>query len=58
MHLCVATPANRFDMELIDFDQKRDLDTVRDTFVDWSSKESKGVRVIFNVRERRLESFE
>ena len=51
MYLGVAALVSRFDMELYDFDQKRDLDIVRDTFVGLPSKESRGVRV--KVRDRK-----
>lgn len=50
MYLGVAALVSRFDMELDDFDQKRDLDIVRDCFVGLPSKESRGVRV--KVRRR------
>ena len=50
MYLGVAALVSRFDMELYDFDQKRDLDIVRDTFVGLPSKESRGVRVKVKTR--------
>ena len=51
MYLGVAALVSRFDMELYDFDQKRDLEIVRDTFVGLPSKESRGVRVKVRARE-------
>lgn len=53
MYLGVAALVSRFDMELYDFDRKRDLEIVRDTFVGLPSKESRGVRV--KVRDRKRE---
>ena len=52
MYLGVAALVSRFDMELYDFSQKRDLDIVRDTFVGLPSKESRGVRVKVKSREQ------
>lgn len=51
MYLGVAALVSGFDMELYDFDQKRDLDIVRDTFVGLPSKESRGVRVKLRSRK-------
>ena len=51
MYLGIAALVSRFDMELFDFDQKRDLDIVRDCFIGLPSKESKGVRVKVSIRE-------
>lgn len=45
MYLGIAALVSRFDMELYEFDSKRDLDIVRDCFIGLPSKESKGVRV-------------
>jgi cytochrome P450 len=50
MYLGIAALVSRFDMELHDFDPKRDLDIVRDCFIGLPSKESKGVRVNVSVR--------
>lgn len=52
MHLITAALVTRFDMKLHDFDQKRDLDTVRDAFIGLPSKESRGVRVEISTRKR------
>ena len=51
MYLGIATLVSRFDMELHDFDQKRDLDIVRDCFIGLPSRASKGVRVKVKARE-------
>lgn len=46
IYLAVAALVSRFDLKLVDFDRRRDLDTVRDCFVGLPSKESRGLRVI------------
>ena len=51
MYLGVAALVSRFNIELYDFDQQRDLDIVRDCFIGLPSKESKGVRVKVRVRD-------
>ncbi|KAK5119639.1 hypothetical protein LTR85_007468 [Meristemomyces frigidus] len=51
MYLCIAALVHGFEMELYDFDHKRDLETVRDCFIGLPSKDSKGVRV--KVQGRR-----
>ena len=51
MYLGIAALVSRFNMELHDFDQKRDLDIVRDCFIGLPNKESKGLRVNVRVRE-------
>lgn len=45
IYFTLAALVTRFDMELFDFDHKRDLLIERDTFVGLPSRESKGVRV-------------
>ena len=50
LYLGVAALVSRFDMKLYDFDRRRDLDIVRDTFMGLPSKESKGVRVKISLR--------
>lgn len=50
MYLAIAAIVHGFDVELYDFDAKRDLDTVRDCFIGLPSKESKGVRVRLRPR--------
>ena len=50
MYLIAAALVTRFDMQLHDFNQKRDLDTVRDAFIGLPSKESRGVRVKIKAR--------
>lgn len=41
-----AAFVTRFDAELVDFDQKRDLEIMRDCLVGMPSRQSKGVKVI------------
>ena len=50
IYLGVAALVSRFDMKLYDFDRRRDLDFVRDTFVGLPSTESKCVRVKISLR--------
>lgn len=52
MYLGVAALVSRYDMELYDFDRKRDLEIVRDTFVGLPTKESRGVRAKVKLRKR------
>ena len=52
MYLGVAAMVSRFDMDLYDFDQARDLDIVRDCFIGLPSKESRGVRAKVKTRAR------
>nr|POE87791.1 palmitoyltransferase akr1 [Quercus suber] len=57
MYLGIAAVVRNFDFEFFDFDQKRDLDVVRDCFIGLPSKESRGVRVkkICRRRGRRVQ---
>jgi len=50
MYLGIAALVARFDMELYDFDYKRDLEIVRDCFIGLPSKEARGVRVKVALR--------
>jgi hypothetical protein len=53
IYLAVAALVTRFDMELYDFDSKRDVDIVRDCFLGMPSKEAKGVRVKLSPRNAK-----
>jgi hypothetical protein len=45
LYLVSAHIIRRFDMRLHDVIRERDVDTVRDAFIGFPSKESKGVRI-------------
>ncbi|EME38416.1 hypothetical protein DOTSEDRAFT_75828 [Dothistroma septosporum NZE10] len=51
LYIGIAAIVARFDLELVDFDRKRDIEIVRDCFIGLPSKESRGVRVKLRVRE-------
>lgn len=51
MYIGLATLIYNFDLELVDFDYSRDLETVRDGFVGLPSKKSRGVQVKVHVRK-------
>lgn len=50
LYLTVAALVGRFDMELFDFDQARDLDVVRDKFIGLPSREARPIRFRFRPR--------
>ena len=50
LYLGIAALVSKFDLDLYDFDQNRDLDIVRDCFGGLPSKESRGVRVSVRIR--------
>lgn len=50
LYLLAAALVVRFDMELYDFDRKRDLETIRDCFIGMPSRDSRGLRAKVQAR--------
>lgn len=52
LYLLTASLMSRCDMQLYDFDRKRDLETVRDCFVGMPSRDSRGLRAKVQMRQQ------